>query len=299
METSRSSADAATRAYLDSLLLEMRHIDSVLPDITFELFGRRFSTPVMTAALSHLHKAREDGMAEMARGAKQADAVMWCGMGGEEELRRITATGAAVIKIVKPYADRECVMRRIKLAGELGCLAVGMDIDHAFAYNHARYDEVDGMEMRPVISEELSDFVKASDVPFVVKGVLSRQDARKCLDAGVSGILVSHHNGRLEYAVPPLMVLPDILDEIGGRVPVFVDCSICSGTDVFKALALGASACCVGRPLMQSLSEGGAEAVAEHIGNLSGQLAYAMAMTCSPDLAHIDKSVIRPTTFSW
>ena len=189
--------------------------------------------------------------------------------------------------------------RRIKLAGELGCLAVGMDIDHAFAYGRCRYDEVDGLEMYPVASAELAGFVKAADIPFVVKGVLSRQDARKCLDAGVSGILVSHHNGRLEYAAPPLMVLPDILDEVGGRIPVFVDCSVSSGTDVFKALALGASACCVGRPLMQSLSSGGAAAVAEHIGNISQQLAYAMAMTCSPDLGHIDRGVIRPAAFSW
>lgn len=109
MDINKASADAITRAYFDSLLLEMRHIDSVIPDISFELFGKHFKTPVMTAALSHLGRVCEDGMAEMARGAKEAGAVMWCGMGSCEELDAITATGASVVKIVKPYADRESV----------------------------------------------------------------------------------------------------------------------------------------------------------------------------------------------
>lgn len=299
MDINKSSSDAITRAFLDSLLLEVRHLDSELADTGLELFGRHFDTPVMTGALSHLFNVREDGMAEMARGAKAANAVMWCGMGSMEELDGMTATGASVIKIVKPYADREDVARRIRHAYDCGCMAVGIDIDHAFSCGRRAYDEIEGMEMRPMTSAELADLVKESKLPFVIKGVLSRQDARKCADAGVSGIVVSHHNGRLGYSAPPLMVLPEIMAEVGGSMKVFVDCSLQSGIDVFKALALGATAVSVGRPLMESLRKGGAEAVAKHIGDITEELAYTMAMTCSPDIAHIDPSVVHPTTFSW
>ena len=85
-------ANRITREYFDSLLIEMRHIDAVIPDTTLNLYGEIFSTPVMMAALSHLNKCHEDGMVEMARGAKAANAVMWAGMGDYDELERITAT---------------------------------------------------------------------------------------------------------------------------------------------------------------------------------------------------------------
>lgn len=301
MENNKSSSDAITRAYLDSLLVEMRHLDAIKPDISFELFGKRFDTPVMTAALSHLNKVRENGMAEFARGAAIANAVMFCGMGSNEELDAVTDTGASVIKIVKPYANRKMVFERIEHACERGCLAVGMDIDHAFGFGTSNYDEVDGMKMYPVSSEELSEFIKAaSPLPFVVKGVLSVQDAVKCIDTGAAAMVLSHHNGRLEYAVPPLFIIKSIINAIGSSVPLFIDCSLSSGMDVFKALALGASACCVGRPLMKSLAESGAQGVAGHIREISEHLSYAMAMTCSPDIRHIDPSVVKHSdTFIW
>ena len=298
-EISKSSSDAITRAYLDSLLLEVRHLDSCMPDTSVEIFGRRFSAPIMTGALSHLNKQRENGMAEYARGAALADMISFSGMGGDDEIAAMTATGASVIKIVKPYADRAEVVRRLRFAESCGCLAVGMDIDHAFAYGNDKYDEIDGMAMFPVTTDELRGFVESVNVPFVVKGVLSRHDARRCLEAGVSGIVISHHNGRLNYAVPPLMILPEIIDEVGGKMKIFVDCAIQSGTDVLKALALGADACCVGRPLMQPLRENGAEGVAEHLRGIQRELTYAMAMTCSPDISKIDPSIVHKTTFTW
>ncbi len=87
-----------TRRYFDSLLIEMRHFDSVIPSTELELYGEKFSTPVMTAALSHLGNSRVNGMVEMAKGALAANAVMWTGMGEESELEAITATRARTIK---------------------------------------------------------------------------------------------------------------------------------------------------------------------------------------------------------
>ena len=85
MQRKTGSSDHITRAYLDSLLLEVRHLDSVMPDTGMELFGCHFDMPVMTAALSHLHNTRENGMAEFARGAAMANAVCFSGMGPEND----------------------------------------------------------------------------------------------------------------------------------------------------------------------------------------------------------------------
>ena len=292
MDKRTVSSDAITRAYIDSLLVEVRHLDAVAPSTEMTLYGKTFATPVMTAALSHLNGHAEDGMAQMALGASQAGAVVWSGMGAKEELEGMIATGASVIKIIKPYADRESVYDKIRHAQEQGALAVGIDIDHAFDRRHG-YDVIEGMPMYPLSSKELAQMVRSTSLPFVIKGVLSRQDARKCLDAGVQGMVVSHHNGRLDCAVPPLMILPELAEETQGKVPLFVDCSLQTGLDVFKALALGATACSIGRPLMARLKERGAQGVREGVEEITRDLAYTMAMTCSPDLAHIDRSVVR------
>ena len=170
-------------------------------------------------------------------------------------------------------------------------MAVGMDIDHAFS-GKGKYDVVLGMEMRPKSLEEMKEFVKATKLPFVVKGVLSVKDAEKCLEAGVKGIVVSHHHGIIDYAVPPLMILPEIVRVVQKQIPVFVDCGIESGSDVFKALALGADAVCVGRALMGPLQVNGAEGVQEKIASLTEELAGIMARTGASDLSQIDPSVI-------
>jgi len=297
MERKSTSSDVITRAYLDSLLVEVRHLDAVMPSTEMTVYGKTFSTPVATAALSHMHRQYPNGMAEMARGAHEAGALVFSGMGPQEELEGMIETGASVIKIIKTYADRQSIYDKIRHAEEHGALAVGMDIDHAFSRNG--YDVVEGLPMLPLSSKELADMVKATTLPFVIKGVLSRQDARKCLDAGVQGMVVSHHNGRLDCSVPPLMILPEILEETQGKVPLFVDCSLQSGLDVFKALALGATACCVGRPLMGPLREKGAEGVREKIVEITNDLRYTMAMTCSKDITSIDPSIVRMGSFTW
>ena len=285
-------ANRITREYFDSLLIEMRHIDAIIPSTTLNLYGEVFSTPVMMAALSHLDKCHEDGMVEMARGAKAANAVMWAGMGDYGELERITATGAKTIKIIKPYADNGEIFKKIEHAEKCGCIAVGIDVDHAFN-GRGEYDVVLGFHMSGKSKDEISQFVKSTKLPFIIKGVLSAKDAQKCIEAGVKGIVVSHHHGILDYAVPPLMVLPEIVRVINGKMPVFVDCGVESGTDVFKAIALGATAVSIGRAMMGPLSEDGAHGIVKTVQNITAQLAGAMARTCSPDIAHIDPSLIR------
>ncbi len=290
-----SNSDKITRDYFDSLLIETRYVDAVIPSTQMTLFGESFRTPVMTAALSHLHNTVQNGMTVYARAAALSGAVHWVGMGSETELEEIVATGARTIKIIKPHADNQMVFRKIEHAVKVGCMAVGMDIDHAFN-SEGGYDNVFGLPMKAKTTEELAEFVQAAGVPFVVKGVLSPHDSERCLKAGCAGIVVSHHHGMVQYAVPPLMVLPDILSATGGSVPVFVDCGIESGMDAYKCLALGAKAVSVGRHLMPLL-KGGAEAVALRIDEMTAELAGVMARTGVSSLDKMDSKVIHRRAF--
>lgn len=280
-----------TREYFDSLLLEMRHIDAVIPSTKLELYGETFDTPIMMAALSHLNNVCENGMVEMAKGAHDANAVNWAGMGDEAEISAITATGARTINIIKPYVDNEYIFRRIEHAERCGVLALGMDVDHSFGGN-GKYDVVLGEEMKVKSQVELKEFIKSTKLPFIIKGVLSEQDAYKALEVGAKGIVVSHHHGIMNYAVPPLYILPGIAKVINRQIPIFVDCGIMSGMDVFKALALGADAVCAGRVIMEPLKKNGSMGVKDQIIQMTEELAGVMARTCSPDLRHIDSSVI-------
>ena len=284
-------ANQITREYFDSLLIEMRHIDSVIPDTALTLYGEKFATPIMMAALSHLNNCHPDGMVEMARGAHAANAVMWAGMGEDDELERIVATGAKTIKIIKPHADNNLIFHKIKHAEKCGCIAVGIDVDHAFNWR-GEYDVVRGLPMTGKSLEELRRFAQSTTLPFIIKGVLSTKDAHKCIDAGARGIVVSHHHGILDFAIPPLMILPDIIAAVNGKFPVFVDCCVENGYDAFKALALGATAVSAGRIMMGPLGENGADGISKLTHDMTSQLVGAMARTCSPDIAHIDSSLI-------
>lgn len=290
-----SSPDQITRDFFDSLLLETRYLESSIPSTEITLFGHSFSLPVMTAALSHLDNTAPGGMVTYAAGAAKADVLHWVGMGSEQELEAVLATGAKTVKIIKPHADNRVVFGKMEHAVKAGCIAVGMDIDHAFN-SQGGYDSVFGLPMKAKTTDEIRDFVQAAGVPFIVKGVLSPYDAEKCLKAGCAGIVVSHHHGMMQYSVPPLMVLPDILKAIGHDIPVFVDCGIESGMDAYKCLALGATAVSVGRHLMPLLKEG-ADAVAARIGQMGAELAGVMARTGVASLSQMDSSVIHKRNF--
>lgn len=290
-EINYGDSNIITRKYFDSLLVEMRNIDCVIPSTKLELYGEHFDTPIMMAPLSHLNSVCDNGMVEMAKGALAANAVNWAGMGDEAELEAIVSTGARTIKIIKPHEDNDYIFKRIEHAEKCGVMAMGMDLDHSFGEN-GQHDNVLGLKMAAKSLLELKEFVKATKLPFIVKGVLSEQDAYKCLEAGVKGIVVSHHHGIMNYAIPPLMILPKLAKLVEGKIPIFVDCGIMSGMDAFKALALGATAVSAGRVIIKPLAENKSEGVKNHVLKMTYELAGAMARTCSPDIKSIDPSVI-------
>lgn len=290
-----ADSNVITREYFDSILLETRYFDSELPTTDFTLYGEKFDTPIMTAALSHLHNICDDAMAEFGRGALNAGAVHWVGMGEDEELEQILATGAKTIKIIKPHENNDVIFHKLEHAISNGAFAVGMDIDHAYAGN-GKYDVVFDLPMKAKSTAEITEFVEASSVPFIIKGVLSPFDAEKSIEAGAKGIVVSHHHGIMPYAVPPLMILPEIVKAVNGQIPIFVDCGIESGMDAFKCLALGADAICVGRALMGPLKDGN-KGVTDKINEMNNELKSIMARTGAKSLKEIDPSVVHYKNF--
>ena len=277
------------RMYMDSLLVESRIVGAVYPDTTFRFLGETFEMPVMTAALSHRD------LVSMAEGAKLAGAPVSIGMGVNEEMEKVLATGAKVMKIIKPYADEKEIMSRLEYAEANGAVAVGMDVEHAVNVDDAENSIVVGRQMKQPTLAELEKYIKATKLPFFIKGALSAQDALRCRDLGAAGLVLSHHNGLMRYAVPPVMILPEIRKAVGHDLILIADGGIESGFDAFKALARGADAVTVGKALMGPLKENGAEGVRDTLKKIAGQLQAMMIRTGTKDLKHMDSSGIHET----
>lgn len=291
-------ANVINRRYLDSLLVEMRVIDSVKPCLTTRIFGREFSSPIMMPAFSHLNKVGKNGrkpMEEYALAAKQLRLLNWVGMEPDGEYAGIAAVDAPTVRIIKPFADHDIILEQIDFAVKHGAIAVGVDIDH-IANKDGGYDVVDGHPLGPVMLADLKDYVKAARVPFVAKGVLSVNDALKARDAGCRAVLVSHHHGRIPFGIPPTAVLPRIKDALqGSGMMIFCDCGIDTGYDAYKALALGADAVAVGRGILAPLLKEGTEGVVRKIRQMNEQLSELMLYTGTKDTDSFDSSIIHPS----
>ena len=293
--TRLSDANEITERYMDSILIEERLIDSVKADLKTTILGETFDTPVMTPAFSHLKNfnGRElTGLEEYSIAAKECNALNFCGMMENDQFQKIINTGAKTIRIVKPYADNAKVRDQFKFAEDAGAFGIGMDIDHIFGTTG--YDIVVGEEMAAQTTDMLHSYIESTRLPFVVKGVLSVADAVKCADIGAKAIIVSHHHGRLPYAVPPMMILPDIKKALAGRnVEIMLDCGIAAGADVYKALALGANAVAVGRSMLPHLEKDGVSGVKKFFESVGNELRFIMSSTGFEKVSDIDDSAIR------
>ena len=292
MGSNNGNSNLITRQYLDSLLIETRYMNSANPDLTLHLYGKTFNSPVMTAALSHLdHFMFEGATKAFTEGAAKAGAILWLGMTDDAEVEMCAGSGAPLIEIIKPYSDRELIYGKIRHAEKCGHLAVGIDIDHPFGPDGSP-DIVDDYEMTALTTEEFRSICASTSLPVIAKGVLSVYDAREVMRAGAGGMVISHHNNRIEFALPPLAVLPEIRKFAGNNVPLFVDGDIRTGMDAFKALALGASAVCIGRPLMAAIRQNGADGAAAYLKDVNDELGKAMAFTGCTNLEKMDPAVI-------
>ena len=148
----------------------------------------------------------------------------------------------------------------------------------------------------PTLSwEDVAWLHEVSSLPIVLKGILRADDAARAAAEGVAGVVVSNHGGRqLDSTPPALEVLPEIHDAVGDRIEVFVDGGIRRGSDVLKALALGARAVLVGRPIVWGLAVAGSEGVESILGLLTDELELAMGLCGASNVEQISRDLLRP-----
>jgi isopentenyl diphosphate isomerase/L-lactate dehydrogenase-like FMN-dependent dehydrogenase len=278
--------------YFDHFGFKFRMLDSreASPGIT--LFGRKFETPLLSGALSGLADVAEKPLVKVAAGVKESGSMMWLGIVSSDQQREVLATGVPTIRIVKPYQDTEAILKELKEAEAAGAMAVGVDID--FFYGGKRGDRLFAPKaMGPKTGQEMRKLVEATRLPFIFKGVLSAEDARKALDIGAGGIVVSNHAGIIiDYAAHPLEVLPEIKEVVGDRIPIFADSGFRRGSDVMKALALGADAVLAGWLLVMGLAADGSEGVSEIIQIVTAELRRIMSVTGCRNLSEINGEVL-------
>lgn len=282
--------------YYDRLLIEMRNLDAVEPDTSCTILGRKYSTPIMTGGFCLLDDFRPNGTAEMARGMTDAGALMSLGFTKNEEYDAAVGEGQTPIRFIKPYRDHDRIVQEIQYTAAHQGLAVGIDIAHGLGRTGQKDLDANRLDMYrefgPITSDDLQKFVAASTLPFIAKDVLSVTDALKCKEAGCAGIVVGHHHNICSYCVPPLMILQDIRKAVGPDMFIIVD-GIYTGSDAFKALALGADAVMAGRALTGSdFIKDGHLAVARRIREMTGELAGYMGHTACATIQDIESSII-------
>jgi len=154
--------------------------------------------------------------------------------------------------------------------------------------------EKKGQEWVTLTWESLSWLRSITSLPILLKGILTAEDALLAIEHGMDGIIVSNHGGRqLDSALATIEALPEIVDVVAGRCEVYFDGGIRRGTDILKALALGARAVLVGRPVLWGLAANGAEGAYHVLEILRKELELAMALSGRPNLSSIDQTLVK------
>lgn len=285
------------------------------------LLGRTLEHPILLAPVALQKLAHPDGELAAALGAAAVGATLVTGMQASVALEETARAGRGAPWWFQLYlqADRaftEALVRRAEAAGA-EALVVTVDAPVNGARNRqqrAGFRLPPGIGMvnmqgcrPPAPAAGLCGGLMASapgwsdiawlrsitGLPLVLKGILDADDAVRAVEAGAAGIVVSNHGGRTLDTLPATIdALPGIAAAVGGRVPLLLDGGVRRGTDVLKALALGATAVMVGRPYVQGLAAAGAPGVAHVVRILQAEFEVALALTGCPTPGHASQSVL-------
>jgi 4-hydroxymandelate oxidase len=291
------SQNRLNRLHMDSFVFEMRLLDSQQADTSTTLFGAKLRAPIVAAAicesriLKRLTPWDPPYLEQIAAGLADAGTMMSTGMVTLDELGRIVDQGAPVLHVVKPFKDDEEVVRHLERAAQLGCVAVGMDVDVVFL--EKAWDEVPGPALLGHKTlDDLRRFRAATKLPFLLKGVLSAHDAKLASAIGADGLIVSSHGGEtIDYAMPVLQALPAVRRECPD-LPILVDSGFRRGADVLKALALGANGVGIATLLVIACAGGGRDGVRAIMEALYEELGRTMSITGSRSVDTIDPSIL-------
>lgn len=276
-------------------LVEKRPIDTSL-----SLFGKEFKYPFFAGPVGAVNLHYGDCLNDVSYNDILVSACAEFGIAaftgdGVDSNVMLAATKAIKkadgfgIPTVKPW-NMELIREKLELVKESGAFAVAMDIDAAGLPFLKNLNPPAGSKS----VEELREIVDATGLPFIVKGIMTVKGALKAKEAGASAIVVSNHGGRvLDQCPATAEVLEEIADAVDGSMKILVDGGIRSGTDVFKALALGADAVIIARPFVTAVYGGGREGVESYIQKISGELADTMAMCGVASLEEISRDCVR------
>ena len=286
------------------------------------LLGHDLPHPVLLAPTAYHKLLHPDGERETARGAGAAEAVLVVSSSATMTIEEIAPAATSPLWFqIYLQPDRGFTREIVGRAESAGCKVLCLTVDAPVSgpqnrIRRAGFTLPPGLSapMNPVsnrqrrVTEGREPFrtrfpatwkdvewlLSFATVPVVLKGVLRGDDADRAAKSGVAGLIVSNHGARnLDTAVATIDALPDVARKVAGRVPVLLDGGIRRGTDVLKALALGASAVLIGRPYMYALGVSGANGVAAVVNTLRNELEMAMALTGQTSLAGIDPSIVR------
>ena len=316
------SADEKTlgwnRDAFNRIALKPRILTSVeAPDTSVEILGSTLPFPILLAPTAYHRVLHPLGEIATVRGAGAAGAVMVVSSASSTSIEEIAKEATAPLWFqLYVQADREFTRDVVSRAVAAGCSALCVTVDTPVIgvrdrQVRARFCLPPGVETphlsdvgtlgrvpfdprRMVLSWADIDWLRSiCSVPVVLKGILSGEDAKRALDAGADGLIVSNHGGRnLDTAVATIDALPEVVEAVDSRAPVLMDGGIRRGTDVLKALAAGARAVLIGRPYCFGLGVGGAAGVERSIRILAHELELGMILTGRCSLEEIDRSLI-------
>jgi 4-hydroxymandelate oxidase len=299
------------------IFLRPRVLRTVAPvDLGQELFGRPLPAPVLLAPAAYQRLMHPEGELGSVQGAIRHGVPFVLSSNGTVSIEEIMAVpGARCWFQLYVQGDRGFTRNSIERVEAAGCEAVCVTVDtpvlgirprqlrakfsipadlplpHA---KRARAASDPGMHSAVTWHdvEWLRSVVKSK---LLLKGILHPGDAELAIQAGVDGIMVSNHGGRnLDTIIPPIEALPDIAQQVAGRVPLFVDGGIRRGTDALKALLRGANAVLIGRPYLYALAVGGADGVTRCLSLLIEELRLALALVGAASLRELDHEVEWP-----
>lgn len=279
------------------------NMDTLCPntavDTSFELFGKSFSAPVFIAPLGALPMHYGDKHTDITYNhilIKAAAEYGICALTGDgvdpavmqNAAKDMAAIGGMGIPTIKPW-NKEFVFEKLDLLNELGIFAAAMDVDGAgLPFLKAMNPNAGSKSV-----EEMREIISYAKMPFIIKGVMTVKGALKAVEAGADAIVVSNHGGRVQGCTPATAeVLPDIAKAVKGKIKIFVDGGIRSGVDVFKAIALGADAVLIGRPVVPFIYAAGEEGFKVYMDKIVSQLRDTMTMCGTPTLADISQENI-------
>ena len=298
--TLRWNRDAYARLRLNPrVLVDVRRIDTRV-----SLLDHDLPHPILLAPVAAQSIAHPDGEIAVARGARDANAGMILSSYTSRTVEDVAAVGPRPLWFQLYMQERSATREVLERAAAAGCTAICMTVDtptlgarDRMVRSRFEYPELPYRTREPGDNactwDEVGWIRSTMAIPVLLKGILHPEDADLAIQAGAAGIIVSNHGARnLDTAPPTIDVLPRIAERVAGRVPLLVDGGIRRGTDVLKALALGATAILIGRPYVYGLAVAGSAGVARVIEILRRELEQAMALTGRPTIAAIDRSVI-------